>query len=122
MRRYVSKSQGTGLGVVRAFARLAAGVAERRHAARRAWAASDPSERAWDAMVATSTAAGWLGPTGGGPLPPEVEARPRTPEAAAPVPAAAVTDKSGSRPTPSWRGVLRFVSPAGRRLATGPNR
>ena len=50
-------------------ARLAAGVGARRRAARQAWNMSEPEERSWHIVAASSAMSGWLGPTATSPEP-----------------------------------------------------
>jgi hypothetical protein len=40
-------------------------LGERRHPDRPAWGEAGPSERSWDAVVAASSVAGWIGPATG---------------------------------------------------------
>ena len=73
----MSANNGHVPGVGGLVARLAAGVGARRRAARQAWNMSEPEERSWHTLAASSSMSGWLGPTASSPgeLRPEEDGR-----------------------------------------------
>ena len=65
----MSADNGHVPGIGGLVARLAAGVGARRRAARQAWEMSEPEERSWHNLAASSSMSGWLGPTATSPAP-----------------------------------------------------
>lgn len=91
-------------------ARWTAGAGARRRAARLAWNASEPAERSWSAVAASSAMSGWLGPTASlpGPLTHEEEAGGAA-AAALPRPA---PHRRGPAPAGALQAAGRRVRPA----------
>lgn len=65
----MSADNGHVPGIGGLVARWAAGVGARRRAARQAWNMSEPEERAWHALEASSSMSGWVGPIASRPEP-----------------------------------------------------